>query len=340
MNLDLTLFGLQPAEYVVERIGSGHINHTYKVIGKKKFILQRVNKDVFKNPEIIATNLRAASDYLKEYYPEYPFMTSIRSAAGKEMEYDAEGFPWRLFPYSENTMTIDKVSSPEEAFSAAAEFGMLTKYLDQVNVSSFKETIPRFHDLEYRKEQFEEALGQAGKLSNEASDCVATCKKFYHLVQQYNALIKSKALRLRIVHNDTKINNVLFERGNSNTVGVIDLDTLMPGYFIYDLGDMVRTFVCPVSEEEGDLTKIAFRGEVYRALLDGYLSEMKEVLSREERASIPFAGKMMTYIMALRFLADYLRGNTYYQVKYSEQNLVRASNQLKLLEVISKNLPG
>jgi Ser/Thr protein kinase RdoA (MazF antagonist) len=140
------------------------------------------------------------------------------------------------------------------------------------------------------------------------------------------------------VHNDTKINNVLFDQATGKTVAVIDLDTLMPGYFIYDLGDMVRTFVCPVSEEERDVTRITFREEIYQAVVEGYLSEMSDVMTPEELRAIPFAGKMMTYIMGLRFLADYLRGNTYYHITYPEQNLVRARNQLRLLEVLTEKL--
>lgn len=340
MNQVLSLFGLDTDDYSVDRIGSGHIHDTYKLLGRKNYIFQRVNKNVFKEPEIIASNLRIAADYLKERFPKYPFLTCIRSLSGNEMEYDAEGFPWRLFPFFEHTTTIDKISGTEEAFNAAAEFGRLTKYLDGVDVSRFRETIPRFHDLAHRKLQFEEALVKAEDRAVKAQDCVLACKRSYHLVETYNSLIYGKSLKLRIVHNDTKINNVLFHQGSRKAVGVIDLDTLMPGYFIYDLGDMVRTFVCPVSEEEKDLSQISFRSEVYKALLDGYLSEMREVLSQQELAAIPFAGKMMTYIMALRFLADYLRGNTYYHISYPEQNLVRASNQLRLLDVISENLPA
>lgn len=340
MNATLLLFGLQPSDYTVHRIASGHIHQTYKLLGKKNFIFQRVNKEVFRNPDLIASNLRIASEFLKERFPEYPFLTCIPSTTGKDMEYDADGFPWRLFPYSENTITIDKVSGPEEAYNAAAEFGRLTRYLDRVDLSGFKETIPRFHDLAHRKQQFEEALTVAGPRAKKVNDQVQACKKSYHLVEKYNTLIHDSSLRQRIVHNDTKINNVLFYRGSRKTAGVIDLDTLMPGYFIYDLGDMIRTYICPVSEEEGDLSLITFRGEVYSALLDGYLSEMKEILNPEELKAIPFAGRMMTYMMALRFLTDYLRGNIYYHTTYPEQNLTRASNQLRLLEIISENIPG
>jgi Ser/Thr protein kinase RdoA (MazF antagonist) len=335
----LPLFGLRVGDFAIERIGSGHIHQTYRIAGARSFILQRVNKNVFKDPDVIAANLRHAAEYLKRQVPDYSFLTSIRSVGGREMEYDAEGFPWRLFPYIENTMTVDSVSITDQAHQAASEFARLTRYLDQVDVNLFQPTIPRFHDLSLRRNQFEEALAVAGERAQDAADCVRQCQAAYPLVDKYEKLIASGSLRLRIVHNDTKINNVLFDKTTGMTAGVIDLDTLMPGYFIYDLGDMVRTFVCPVSEEEKDLSQITFRHAVYDALLKGYLSEMGKVMSDAERAAIPFAGKMMTYIMALRFLADYLRGNTYYHITYPLQNLVRAKNQLRLLEVISEQLP-
>lgn len=334
----LPLFGLAAQDFSVDRLGSGHIHQTYRLTGKQNYILQRVNKNVFKDPDRIASNLRIASDFLKATVPDYAFLTCIRSLAGKEMEYDAEGFPWRLFPYIENTVTIDKVSSAGEAFQAAQEFARLTRYLDQVDVKQFQATIPRFHDLSLRKQQFEEALTLAGERAKLAKACIDACQRAFYLVDRYESLVASGALRLRIVHNDTKINNVLFDQDTGKTVGVIDLDTLMPGYFIYDLGDMVRTFVCPVSEEEHDVSLITFRKDIYDAMLSGYLSEMGSVMSQAERGAIPFAGQMMTYIMALRFLTDYLRGNTYYHITYPEQNLVRAANQLRLLEVLSANL--
>lgn len=329
----LPLFGLNADAASVERIGSGHINQTYLIGGSPAYVLQRVNIKVFTKPDRIASNIRHAAEYLGRNFPEYRFLACLRSVNGREMEYDEDGYPWRVYPYIENTMTVDRVDSPQRAIAAAREFGRLTRYLDGVDPGQFQPTIPRFHDLSLRKQQFEEALaGANADTRNESAKCVALAHQFSFLVGEYEHLLAGGSLRLRVVHNDTKINNVLFNRLTHETVAVIDLDTLMPGYFIYDLGDMVRTFVCPVSEEESDLSKISFRREVYDALLEGYLSEMDAVLDSREREAIPFSGLMMTYIMALRFLADHLRGNTYYQITYPGQNLVRAANQFRLLE--------
>ncbi len=294
---------------------------------------------MFKRPEIIASNQRLASDYLKENFPSYPFLSAIPSTDHLEMVYDKEGFPWRLFLYRENTITLDKVNTTQEAYSAASEFGRLTRSLDKIEVDKFKETIPQFHNLTLRFKQFETALALATEeRKRNAGQWIDACLAFHLIVTHYDELTKDGSLRLRITHNDTKINNILFDAISHEAVCVIDLDTMMPGYFIFDLGDMVRTFVSPVSEEEKDFSKIVFRKDIYDALLEGYLSQMAEVMSEEEKSAIPFAGKMMTYIMALRFLADYLNGNIYYHITYPEQNLVRAGTQLRLLEILEQEL--
>jgi thiamine kinase-like enzyme len=333
----LAAFGLQANSHVITPIGNGHIHITFKLTGEPSFVLQRVNKDVFKQPEIIASNLRVASAHLSKYHPHYNFLRCIPGMAGEEMVYDRSGYPWRLFPFIGNTCTLDRVVDAADAYSAAVEFGRLTRYLNTVDVTRFQETIPRFHDLSLRYEQFETSLRFAiTDRKKECAEMIATCQGLFGLVEEYKQLAGSGYWKLRITHNDTKINNVLFDEKTRKTVCVIDLDTLMPGYFAYDLGDMVRTFVPPVSEEEGDVTKIVFRKEIYDALLAGYLSEMKDVMSPQELETIPWAGKIMTYMMALRFLTDYLRGDVYYHITYPDQNRVRAGNQLRLLEVLQQ----
>ncbi|HEV8515126.1 MAG TPA: phosphotransferase, partial [Cyclobacteriaceae bacterium] len=297
---------------------------------------QRVNKNVFTQPEIIASNNRIAFQYLKQHHPNYLFPQALPDSRGNDLFYDNESFPWRLYPLIENTFTIDEVSSEQEAFEAAKGFGELTKNLGGADISLFKPTLDRFHDLASRYEQFEDALEKAKpETINASKNEIENAKSFQYLVKEYNQLISEGSLISRIVHNDTKVNNILFDSVSQKAICAIDLDTLMPGYFIYDLGDMVRTFVSPVNEEEKDISKISFRENIYKALLDGYLSQMNDLLTPSEKKSIPFSGMMMTYIMALRMLADFLRGNTYYHITYPEQNLVRARNQLQLLQVIS-----
>ncbi len=328
---------LDAGDFNIARVGSGYIHDTYKLTGVKSYILQRVNKNVFKEPEVIAANIRNAARYLHKHQPDYLFPTPIVSTNGADLVYDDDGYPWRLFPYIDNTFTVDKVTTTAEAFSAAQAFGQLTRYLHGADMTQFRPTIDRFHDLSWRWEQFETALDQAlSERRRAAGTAIAQSQSHRHIVDQYKALIHTGRLEPRITHNDTKINNILFHSATARAVCAIDLDTLMPGYFIYDFGDMVRTFVSPVDEEERDLEKVIVRTDILNSLTDGYLSQMGAVLTESEKAAIPFSGMMMTYIMALRMLTDYLNGDIYYQTRYPGQNLVRALNQLKLLSELQK----
>lgn len=331
----LSAYGINPDRYSVQRIGTGHIHQTFKLVGEHVYILQRVNKNVFKKPEVIASNLRIAADFLREHHPDFLFPSVIKTLDGSEMVYDDQEYPWRLFPYLENTITIDEVTSPDEAYSAANEFAKLTRNLEGVDIKKFNPSIDRFHDLTWRWEQFEDALKsvQPNRLRDAASS-IKTCRDFSWLVEKYIDLTSRGILAERIVHNDTKINNILFDATSRKALCAIDLDTLMPGYFIYDVGDMIRTFVSPVNEEEKDLSKVIFREDIYNALVDGYLQQMQPILKKEEMECIPFGGLMMTYIMAMRMLTDFLNGDVYYHTTYAGQNLVRASNQFHLLSTL------
>lgn len=330
-------YGLSPSEFSIERINSGHINYTFRV--NPGYILQRINKNVFRQPNVLAKNLKTASSFLGKTAPDYLFLHAIKTTEGDDLVFDSDGYPWRLFPYIKDTVTINEVKTVEQAYSAAKAFGLLSRQLSGCDISKFEETIPRFHDLSLRYEQFEKALLQASvERKNKAQGLIERYVHYNYLVAEYDKLIHSNHLQLRVTHNDTKINNVLFERGTDNVVCVIDLDTLMPGYFIYDLGDMIRTFVSPASEEEIDVSKVKVRKEIHEAILDGYLSEMESVLSGEEKLAIPVAGSIMTYMIGLRFLTDFLNGDTYYQISYPDQNLNRATNQLYLLDLLEKQV--
>ncbi len=329
----LASFDLDVAQFRIERINSGHINYTYKLSGRSSFILQRINKSVFTKPEWIAHNHGLAQTYLKENFPDYLFLDTLKTSTGLDLVYDKDDFPWRIFPYIEGSLTVDQVGNAAQAFNAAAAFGALSKKLSPCDPHQFKVIISNFHDLDFRYHQFEDALAKgiaARKVV--AASLISKCQEYHFLVERYSKLKASGKLRLRITHNDTKINNVLFASGSNEVLCVIDLDTLMPGYFIYDLGDMVRTFVSPVSEEESDFTKIRVREEVKQAIEEGYLSEMRQVLTKEELEVLSFAGPMMTYMIGMRFLTDYLMGDTYYQISSPDQNLIRAGNQFCLLE--------
>lgn len=328
-------FGLNEAQWECIEFGSGHINDTFRLTEKqseKKLLLQRINHFVFKDPEAIAGNMRLAADYLARHDPGYLFLNAMKTREGKELWYDEEGFPWRILPFIDNAYSMDEVQETGQARSAARQFAILTKKLAGLDPAPLKPTIPDFHNLALRYGQFRDALAAAGeKLKEEAADEITLCSGRGHLAEEYTRLIAHPDCRLRIMHHDTKINNVLFDRESGEAKCPIDLDTLMPGYIFSDLGDMVRTYVSPVSEEETDLSKVVVRDDFFEALYDGYLSEMAGELSSFEKQHLSFSGKMLLYMQALRFLTDHLQGDVYYKIHYPGQNLSRSRNQLKLL---------
>ena len=328
-------FGLNETSWEWNEFGSGHINDTYRLSEKQSgenLLLQRINHFVFKDPEAIAGNMRIAADYLQKKDPDYLFLNAMKTREGNDLWYDAEGFPWRILPFIKNTYSMDEVKETGQARAAARQFAILTEKLTGLDATLLKPTIPDFHNLALRFRQFNAALAASDeKKIEEAITEIEQCSSRGHLAEEYTRLISHPDCLLRIMHHDTKINNVLFDRENGAAKCPIDLDTLMPGYIFSDLGDMVRTYVSPVSEEETDLSKVSVRDEFYEALYDGYLSEMAGELSSFEKQHLSFAGKMLLYMQALRFLTDHLQGDVYYKIHYTGQNLNRCRNQLKLL---------
>ena len=244
-----------------------------------------------------------------------------------------EGF-FRLFPFIKKSFSKDVVQSPEEAYEAAAQFGKFTRLLSGLDVKQLKHTIPSFHHLELRYNQFLQSLenGNRDRLLH-ARELVVFLKHQADIVADYKKIQSSPEFKIRVTHHDTKISNVLFNSENHG-ICVIDLDTVMPGYFISDVGDMMRTYLSPVSEEETDLDKIMVRVEFYKAILEGYCSEMKSYLTAAEKECFFYAGKFMIYMQALRFITDYFNGDLYYGATHTTQNYDRAANQVKLLKSV------
>lgn len=329
----LSAYGLKEEEVTVEPYGTGLINSTWKVHSPHSdYILQKVNQAVFKQPENIAHNCRVIADYLQQHCPGYLFITPIRTLAGEEMVFCKDEGYYRLFAFVPGSHSIDVVETPQQAREAARQFGRFTKLLSGVDVAKLKITIPSFHDLSLRYQQFLVALENGNKKRrDETKEEAEALLAHKELVVQFEAIKADPAFKLRVTHHDTKISNVLFDEHDKGLC-VIDLDTVMPGYFISDVGDMMRTYLSPVSEEEKDISKIVVREEFYKAVVEGYYAEMKDELSDQEKQSFLFAGKFMIYMQALRFFTDYLNDDVYYGAVYEGQNLVRAQNQLALLQ--------
>jgi len=328
----LLSFGLRPRDYTIQPFGSGLINRTLKVSGiAGDYILQQINVNVFKSPEDIAENLSLLNTHFKKTNSDYLFVAPLPTILGDFLVKSPSGDVFRLFPFVKGSQTINFISYEKEAFEAAKQFGRFTRLLSDFEIGQLKYTLPDFHNLTLRFEQFKTAQKNAtGERLDEASNEIQEVYKHDHILQTYKQLIANNEMPLRVIHHDTKISNILFD-DQQNGLCVIDLDTVMPGYYLSDVGDMMRTYLSPASEEEADLSKIHIRENFFYAICKGYLSEMGTVLSETEKKYFIFSGKLMIYMQALRFLTDFLDNDIYYGTKYPGHNLNRARNQFTLL---------
>ena len=331
----LNAYGLS-AESKIEPLTSGLINRTWKVTdGGNHFILQQINHQIFKKPHNLAANIRMVDAYLKEHAPQYLFVAPLLTTQREDLFDDkGEGY-FRLFPFIEGSHTINVVSTTEQAFEAAFHFGKFTRLLAGFDVTKLHMTIPDFHNLSLRYRQFENALkGGNPTRIKQSKGLIDAIKNQSDIVTEFQKIQKNSNVRLRVTHHDTKISNVLFDK-NGKGICVIDLDTIMPGYFISDVGDMFRTYLSPANEEVKDFNEIDVRDDFFRAIVQGYVSTMGTELTEEEKHLILYSGKFMTYMQAMRFLTDYCNNDVYYGARYEEQNLVRAGNQLQLLKILT-----
>ena len=325
-------FGLAEENFLVMPFGSGLINTTWKITDKEgnaKYILQKVNQQIFKQPGDIAFNMRLMDNYLKGHFPDYLFVSPLLTITGNGLVKNEEGY-YRIFPFIANSHTIDVVERPQQAYEAARQFATFTQRLSGFLAAQLKITLPDFHNLTLRYQQFENALetGNPERIM-QSKDLIAMIKQNKRIAYEYE--ICKEKFTVRVTHHDTKISNVLFDEA-AHGLCVIDLDTVMPGYFISDVGDMMRTYLCPVSEEETDFSKITIRAAFYEAIVSGYLSEMGGELTDIEKQYFNYAGEFMIFMQAIRFLTDHLNDDCYYGAKYEGHNFVRAGNQITLLQ--------
>lgn len=326
-------FGISSGSLLVKPFGTGLINYTWKVNDNgNSYILQRINDNVFKYPQRITNNIGLIAAYLKKHHPDYLFVSPVQASDGNEMVHlQGEGY-FRMFPFVPGSHSIDVVETPEEAYEAAAQFGRFTKLLSGISINELQISIPDFHNLTLRYQQFLSALknGNPARIK-ETQALTEKLLSQQAIVAEYESIITNPNFKRRVTHHDTKISNVLFDDAE-NGLCVIDLDTVMPGYFISDVGDMMRTYLSPVSEEEKDFSKIEIREAFYEAIVNGYYNEMQDALTQTEKESFFYAGTFMIYMQAIRFLTDYLNDDKYYGSKYPGHNLVRAGNQAMLLQ--------
>jgi len=322
---------------------AGHINDSYFVAvamptGSSRYVLQRLNTRIFHAPAEVMENVDRITRHLRAKRAALPPEEQVRRApvlrrtpAGVAFVRDDAGGWWRLLEFVDGGRTRLTVSSPAEARAAAAAFGEFQRLLEDLPAPRLHETLPRFHDTPARVAALraavaEDVVRRAASVAGEiraALDGAAECGRL---------LSEAAAGRIpeRVVHNDAKISNVRFDAAGGAPLCVIDYDTVMPGLSLHDFGDMVRSMACPAAEDEPDLSRVVVDPALFAALAEGYLGATGAMLNAVERALLVYSGWLMAYEQGVRFLTDYLRGDTYYKCARPGQNLDRARAQLHL----------
>jgi len=331
-----------PGEFVVaEPYGSGHINDTYCARydqggSQVRYIHQRINHNVFKNPVALMENVRRITGHLRQKLAGRPdasrrTLTLVASREGQPFHRDEHGNYWRTYIFIEKARTYDAVQTPQQAFEAARAFGRFQQLLADLPGPRLHETIPDFHHTPKRFAALERAI--TVDACNRAAAASAEIQFALTHKAMTNVLIEAQ-LPERITHNDTKFNNVMLDDATGEGICVIDLDTTMPGLALSDFGDQVRTTTSPAREDERDLSKVVMQFPMFEALVRGYLSATREFLTPAEKQYLVFSGKLITFEIGLRFLTDYLSGDTYFKVHRDGHNLDRCRTQFKLVESI------
>lgn len=330
----------------VNQITAGLINATYLVETdkKEKYILQKINTFVFKSPEKLMENIVGVTKHLSDKIKAaggdcYRETLNFLPAGDKYFYRDAEGGAWRMYIYVDNALTYNKPKNSDTFKSAGSSFGKFMKLLADYPAETLNETIVNFHYTPARYENFLKAAeadvkGRRAEVQKEIS-FVTDRKADTHKLTD---LIEKGALPLRVTHNDTKLNNVLFDMDSDKSICVIDLDTIMPGLSLYDFGDSIRSGANTGAEDEADLSKVGIDLSLFEAYVDGYLSETADSLTDSELQNLAFGAKLMTFECGMRFLTDYLDGDVYFRTAYEGHNLVRARNQFALVADIEKHM--
>lgn len=333
--------------------GSGHINDTFKVEvkaegGPRRYVLQRINHNVFRRPDELMANVErvCAHTYAQLKQSGAPdadrrTLRLIPTLASKAWHIDAAGNRWRCYHFIEDATGHDVVRSPEQAYAAAKSFGAFQALLADLPGDRLHETIPDFHHTPSRFARFQQALAKDthGRAAAAVPEIAFALARAHEVTVVVDAL-RDGTLPERVTHNDTKLNNVLLDDVTQEGVCVIDLDTVMPGSVLYDFGDLVRTSTSPAAEDETDLSKVRMQFPMFEALVKGYLESADGFLTPKEKELLPFAGKLITFEIGLRFLTDWLEGDTYFKIKRPTHNLDRARTQFKLVESIEDQLPA
>jgi Ser/Thr protein kinase RdoA (MazF antagonist) len=321
--------------------GAGHINDTYRAVfddgGKRaRYIVQRINHNVFKHPPNLMENISRVTAHLAQKVAgqnDAPrrALTLIPANDGRAFYCDASGNHWRVYIFIDEARTFEAVESPRQAFEAGRAFGQFQKLLADLPSPRLHDTIPDFHHTPRRFAALEKAI------ERDAVNRAALAKgeiEFALSHGRMTSVLLDAKLPERVTHNDTKFNNVMLDDNTGEGICVVDLDTVMPGLALYDFGDMVRTATSPAPEDELDLSKVKMQFPMFEALTRGYLASAGEFLTPAEKKLLAFSGKLITFEIGIRFLADFLDGDAYFKVHREGHNLDRCRTQFKLVESI------
>ena len=321
----------------IEPYGEGHINSTFLVkTTAKNYILQRINTVVFKEPENVMNNIVLVTEFVAS--KGKLSLTVVRTKGGEPI-YRSEDGCYRVYDFIEDSVTYQKAESVEIFRNAGYAFGEFQNALSEFDASLLHETIERFHDTPKRFNDFKMAL------ENNKSGRKDTCMEEINFVLErentYGEIVKAlkeKRIPLRVTHNDTKLNNILMDGETKMGKAVIDLDTVMPGSMLYDFGDSIRFGASTAPEDEKDLSKVNFDINLFRAYAEGFLGAVKDSITEEEKKLVSYSAYLMTMECGMRFLADYIDGDTYFATKYPEHNLVRCRTQFKLASEMQEQM--
>ncbi len=321
-----------------ERFGGGHINETFRLFNSNNvypdYLLQRVNHHVFYDVPKMMKNIQLVIEHISQKSPNSTTLKLIRTKQGASFYQDDDGDYWRIFDFKKNTKTYDVVRSTDQAYQGAKAFGSFLYQMSDFDAQLLYPSIPDFHNLLVRLDQLTSAsLTATTSRKSRAKDALKTVFSESHKLSEIERLKNIGKIPMRVTHNDTKFNNVLLdEKGQAYCV--IDLDTVMPGIVHYDFGDGIRTSTSMSKEDEKDLKNIHFDIAKYEAFTQGYLDGVRGILSELELKYFPLSAAMITYMIGVRFLTDYLNNDIYYKIAYEDQNYYRAMCQLELARQI------
>ena len=327
--------------------GNGHINDTLKVTNSKgeiKYILQRINHHIFTNVDMLQNNIFTVTSHIREKLVargeqdvDRKVLTFIPAKDGKLYHFDGDSY-WRVCLFIPRSKSFEEVT-PQLSYEAGKAFGDFQTMLSDLPADALGETIPNFHNMEFRLKQFRDAVeaNAAGRLE-EVKDLVAEIEKRAKDMCIQEELYREGKLKKRTNHCDTKVNNIMFDE-EGKVLCVIDLDTVMPGFVLSDIGDFIRTGANTGAEDDENLDNVEVNLEIFEAYTRGYMETAKAFLTPQEIKLLPYGGRLLTYMQTVRFLTDYINGDTYYKIHSPKHNLIRTKAQFKLLLSLEAHTP-